>query len=136
MARLPTKPSALLEVAMTDLGKIERSKRYGVHMGFWHTGQEVCEVCLAGAVMAFTLGANHDEYLTAQDFHRFPGCGNQLRALDSFMGGYCRNASEFIGLGFYTGAPFQLEVTPYKDDRRKFKRDMRKLITDMRKAGH
>lgn len=52
---LPDKPSALILCALEDLEAIENTPGYGVRMWLWHgysERQDVCHVCLAGAVMA------------------------------------------------------------------------------------
>src|SRR5262245_50267308 len=53
---LPEKRSDLLEVALADLELAEKSPLYSVCMATWHepVGPK-CEVCFAGAVMAFGL---------------------------------------------------------------------------------
>lgn len=58
--RLPRKLSALIRVALHDEMRAFKSKDYKINMSVWHepnTTQNVCEVCLAGSVIAFTLGA-------------------------------------------------------------------------------
>lgn len=54
--KLPEKPSELLKLAMLDLEKVEADPRYRVDMGEWHKPNGRCSVCLAGSVMAKTLG--------------------------------------------------------------------------------
>ncbi len=54
-------PSVLLAEALDDLIRAERSKRYTVHMGFWHDPDlydKTCAVCMAGATMAGKLKAD------------------------------------------------------------------------------
>lgn len=59
---LPDKPSALLRLALDDLAKVEAlSDRYQVDMERWHlpdAARSKCSVCLAGSVMAMSLGAD------------------------------------------------------------------------------
>lgn len=68
---LPDKPSELLRLALADLRKAEKDPRYAIDMDTWHDPfydveakvhtdepTAVCQVCLAGAVMAFSLGAD------------------------------------------------------------------------------
>lgn len=52
---LPTKPSALLRLALEDLEAVEADKKYKVAMGKWHEPNGACKVCLAGSVLAKTL---------------------------------------------------------------------------------
>lgn len=46
----------LLRVAVADGMKIERTKGYVLDMSVWHRANGVCRVCMAGAVMAVSLG--------------------------------------------------------------------------------
>ena len=57
---LPDKGGALLRVALADIAKAEANPKYEVFMGAWHETFSnpkgtVCEVCLAGSVIAFSL---------------------------------------------------------------------------------
>lgn len=68
MNTLPDKPSELIKVALADLKKAEQDPRYKINMGAWHTGRKyqgetTCKVCFAGAVIAFSLGANLNEMM-------------------------------------------------------------------------
>jgi len=62
MTSLPTVLSDLIELALADLTKCEASPDYIVSMDdWWHWYDDdtnVCFVCLAGAVMAQTLGSD------------------------------------------------------------------------------
>lgn len=56
MTALPDTPSALLTLALDDLEKAEADERYVIDMSRWHEMRHgSCVVCLAGAVMAFSL---------------------------------------------------------------------------------
>jgi len=57
-ANLPDKLSDIILIALEDLRKVERSKKYKVYMGVWHSPNGVCSVCFAGAVMSQCEGAN------------------------------------------------------------------------------
>jgi hypothetical protein len=54
IVRLPTKPSALLKLALKDLELCEEDPRYRVEMGaiYHHPGQDKTSVCLVGCVLA------------------------------------------------------------------------------------
>lgn len=60
---LPNRLSDLIEVAVADCKKVAADKRYRFNMRKWHyampaaKGMRVCSVCMAGAVMAKSLGA-------------------------------------------------------------------------------
>lgn len=90
---LPSKLSDLLEVALKDLTSVRRSKRYHVNMAVWHTPIEgECQVCLAGAVMARTLGIepekDADPYNMPQRLSRPLEALNELR-LGFVLDAYC-----------------------------------------------
>lgn len=81
--KLPTKPSNLILLALTDLAWIEKSKRYTVDMLTWHESyNHKCSVCFAGSVMARTLEANRKEDLSPSSFHLKTTMS--LNALNSF----------------------------------------------------
>lgn len=59
MTLLPDKLSDLIRLALCDLKEVERDPRYAVDMAVWHLSHPItgrCAVCLAGSVMAKTLG--------------------------------------------------------------------------------
>lgn len=91
MTTLPEKPSALIRLALDDLRKVERDERYGVYMGEWHVPRDsgTCEVCLAGAVMAMSLGANIQTYSMPSDFQeQDQATTERLLALNNFRSGH------------------------------------------------
>ena len=62
-APLPQSASELIRIAIRDLKKVERNKRYKIDMNEWHAPNlsekgnlRFCEVCFAGSVMAETCG--------------------------------------------------------------------------------
>lgn len=69
--KLPSKPSALIRQAVRDLQSCERSSRYWIDMHQWHTPHgdhdDVCYVCLAGSVMAQSLGSDPSEVMDPVD---------------------------------------------------------------------
>lgn len=68
--KLPKKLSDLIEVALHDLEACEKSDEYTVDMGRWHypSPDSPCEVCLAGSVMAQTLGTKTSRIACPGDF--------------------------------------------------------------------
>lgn len=111
MMRLPNKLSACIRVALADLRKVEADERYRVDMATWHTPiGDRCAVCLAGAVMAGTLGLRHG-------VSTYPGAfGNdtadRLYALDACREGDVQSAIEYV-----TDAHFDVD-TQYAEARR------------------
>lgn len=145
MTRLPKKLSALIRVALADLAKVEKSKKYRVDMCRWHSPQAVfkehiafdrCAVCFAGAVMAKTLKCARTKHVSPEHFS--PYVEQRLFALDSVRSGEVRCALRQIGVGDAKAASAeelildQLEGWPGydADDREQskaFKRHMRRV---------
>jgi hypothetical protein len=96
MKTLPDKPSELIRLAISDLCKVEKNPVYRINMNRWHHlnyKDMVCEVCLAGAVMAGSLDA--DPYLSISPFSFKPSIYYKLQALDEF-----RLGTFFEGVGY------------------------------------
>ena len=101
---LPTTPSALIRAALADLRAIEADDGYVVDMSRWHwptmddRGQTVCQVCLAGAVMAQTLDVPHDLRIYNDDLAGY-GCSveNKMNALDFFRLGEIEEGLDMLG---------------------------------------
>lgn len=134
---LPEKPSDLIELALKDLAKVERSKRYVVDMNYaFHSGsKDLCSVCLAGAVMAMSLNISPE---TGQDPDDFPPDErDRLNALNSFRMGYvdsgiCTMTSledDYPDLGMDHPIP------KYRQDQLGFKKAMAELAVDLRAKG-
>ena len=100
---LPSTPSELIRVALADLRAIERDEGYVVNMRRWHrpvydNDRGVCAVCLAGAVLAKTLGVEPHEVIYDTDLARY-GCDVQglLLALDYFRRGMIEEGLSCLG---------------------------------------
>ena len=102
---LPDKPWELIRLALHDLELCEASPRYKINMGTWHsadlTKRNVCNVCLAGSVMAKSLNIkfNQDVYSVAWSSL----CGgrktiDKLLAINDFRVGNIFRA--MVGLGY------------------------------------
>lgn len=131
---LPDKPSALIRLALADLVKCERSKKYRIDMEFWHMPNSQCAVCLAGAVIAKTLGADSGRYVGPSDF--LNDTYRKLCALNAFRTGSCRAGFEYLRRSVIRGRSFYRDIVDYEDDPKEFKRDMRKLAADLEEAGY
>lgn len=69
MKNLPEKLSDLIPLAKEDAIKAFDSPLYRLNMSIWHSmHDELCEVCLAGAVLAFSLGADSEKYFYPAGF--------------------------------------------------------------------
>jgi len=141
---LPKKPSKLLTVALEDMGKARRSRKYILDMEDWHVpgyaSGKPCEVCVAGAVMALRLGADPKKDYYDDDFG--PDNGDRLCAIDLFRNGAIRSAFESLSTGI---SPSQLQVlrdTWHKTmeyperDYRKSVYYWRRFIKKLKELGH
>lgn len=130
--KLPDKPSALIRVALRDLEACEKDPRYEIEMDYWHQANGVCKVCLAGSVMAKSLGAPPDKSLGSYDFDE----DGKLVALDYFRLGWIKD-----GLYQMTGGPVPTSlrkdrrIASYSDDPADFKRDMNALADELEAQG-
>jgi len=140
--KLPRKPSDLLALALDNLRKVERSKKYKVCMGAWHSPgtyyADPCAVCLAGAVMAKTLGASPEMTLVPHNFSE----EDKLDAIDSFRVGEwgagfnCMGVSGRKEVKAYNALCADIDpVVSYHNGRDEFHRTMRKAVRIMRKHG-
>ena len=90
--KLPNTAHELIDVALRDLEAAEASPNYEIDMGEWHTPEDdVCLVCLGGAVLAGTLE-------TPQDFVGIPNLDmitdddcSKVMALDHLRSGFISN---------------------------------------------
>lgn len=141
--KLPDKPSDLIEVGLRDLEKIEKTPGYSVDMGDWHSfyadtedSPVLCHVCLAGAVMAQTLGVPNDVDTTPYDMRdRIGGdkaLANKLLALDSFRVGYVREGVCDMDIEPPAGMKSTVAVPAYSDDPKLFKASLRELAAYLR----
>ena len=99
---LPTTPSELIRAALADLHACEHDDLYVVDMEEWHTpvydyDGEGCAVCLAGAVMAQTLGAPREQAISTHDLAGYgSSVEDGLRALDCFRRGLLKYGLEWL----------------------------------------
>lgn len=140
---LPDLPSALIRLALSDLEKVEEAEEYQVNMRDWHiywdpkdvdTTPDVsgkCVVCLAGGVMAFSMGADRKEDLTPSNFPLKDRV--KLSALDDFRTGDVGNGFSRMGLDH---CPLSdTSKTHYSEDPARFKTEMHKMADDLEAAG-
>lgn len=97
---LPRVMSKLIRIGLADLRKAEQDPRYSVIMATWHAPCEggPCLVCLAGAVMAFSLGASPNERLTPRSPEITSHNAAALRALNWLREGCVETAAEYLGI--------------------------------------
>ncbi len=145
--KLPGTMWETLTAALKDLRRVEKLKNYEVYMSDWHAswdrgGQTVCQVCLAGAVMARVLPFGQDvrpglvpDKLGALDRLRE---GDVFGAIDLFYsGGKAINAAETAWRAVAESSDSRecdVEVTDYHDNREQFYKDMWSLVRLLKKA--
>lgn len=144
--KLPSKPSDLILLALTDLEAVERMPdKYQISMGSWHEAasgyEKICMVCFAGAVMSQTLHAPPNLDMYPCDFD----CDdNKLNALNWFRTGRIELGLENLDIELPEGLPANLdyptdedgnEIDLYKKDRTHFKHLMQDLAGILQSEG-
>lgn len=131
---LPSKPSELLTLALADLAKVERSKRYEVDMTDWHVpiNKNLCKVCLAGSVLAKSLNYPFNKNL---GLHLLDdSIGGKLLALNNFRLGYTVNALTELSYGQdVLGKVMDVRVPEYAYDKKAWRKAMLKIVCDLKK---
>ena len=139
-----TKLSQILAIALHDLKKVERNKKFVVDMGTWYypTETKTCEVCLAGAVMVGRYGKFVEAWgvgVSPEKFSKHDDATHKFYALDSLRCGYLAAALSHMGVNpkEYVGDGVEpiRTVAEYHDDKNQWWADMRKLLADLKKAG-
>jgi hypothetical protein len=96
--KLPNKLSALLRIAVADAQKCEAMPEvYTLDMNKWHFPQSggPCQVCMAGAVMAQTLGAEPGRIKSPCSFG-LESIEFQLEAINAMRLGHFEEAMEYL----------------------------------------
>ncbi len=135
-SRPPRKPSKLIRMALRDMEKVEKLKRYEVDMSDWHSSYEekekLCSVCFAGCVMSQRFKLSYKKSVSPLDFS--PSWKNAFRALDSFrMGELVGGLNEMRIKHNYQLLP--VTVVRYCHNPKSFKEDMEVVIKTLEKAG-
>lgn len=137
VVRLPHKMSALIMLALGDLMKVERSKKYTINMGIWHEPDwhqsAPCSVCFAGSVMAKTLDTPLDDSRFPEHFSGHNSAA--LYALNALRSGSVDSAAAHLGKSERRYAHFCRFITHYSASPKLFRADMRRLAHDLAKAG-
>jgi hypothetical protein len=139
-------PSRVVEMALEDIEAVEAHPDiYRVNMDIWHRPRllegedgrlkKKCVVCLAGSVIANSLGADPDVNYSPADYGAATYA--RLSALNVF-----RQGAEEIGLqtmGYHNIAeklgPRKERYAPYAGNKTQFKAYMRDLVQRLRDAG-
>lgn len=134
-----TPPSELLSLALADLEKCEANEDvFVIDMSGWYTKKydDVCMVCLAGAVMAQTLKVelNNNEIAYPDQFEHHTSL--QLFAIDNLRTGQIFKAFGALKLKHLLFLPMSVRITPYAASRSQFKSDLQNLIALLKKHNH
>ena len=137
---LPDRPSALIRRALADQRDIEAADGYRVDNTVWHQpgrGDGICLVCLAGAVMARTLGTKATDSALPGDFRDDVRTHGKLLALDEFRCGRVgAGLSEALGRREQAWHDrYDRAVTLYELDPKGFYEDMETLAADLEADG-
>lgn len=136
---LPRTPSKLIRLALRDLSKIEKDPRYTINMSVFHTPkfngelENICQVCLAGAVMANTLKVPVMEDVGPGRFAL--DISNPLLALDFFRMGDISMGILYLDIPFPKGMVREYNVPFYENDPKGFKAAMRRLADCFERNG-
>lgn len=145
---LPSKASELIRLALSDLRKVEAADNvYVVDMGQWHepggVGDSRCAVCLAGAVVAQSLGLDPGERFVDHVKGMPHSIDEKTSALNEFRKGEVDNGMYYL-LG---GDDYELNeelfqgmfrhVPHYTDHtKEEFHAAMEKLAADLAALGY
>lgn len=134
MEKLPNKLSELIRVALADLELVEGDPRYQVHMQRWHRpmfSKNICQVCLAGSVMAKTFEAPADEFKTYGDYTE----GYKLLALDFVRSGHLHDGLRYMNCIGFQGLPEKVDVPEYDEDSEGFKEALLYIVKILESTG-
>jgi hypothetical protein len=139
-ATLPDKPSALIRLALADLAAVEANPRYAVNMDSWHKPwQGRCHVCLAGAVMANTFGADPSKFLYPSDVCGDETAFDRLIWLDKLRNGildpYPLYEERSLDLPEEIANTWYGETPLYSDDPVMFREAMLAIAGSLESAG-
>ena len=88
---LPDKLSCLLRLSVADAQRCEADPQYVLNMLLWHqtrAGEPRCQVCMAGAIMAQTLGTDpHEEESVTWNRLEAAGLDEKLMAVNDMRNG-------------------------------------------------
>lgn len=116
---LPDTPSDLILAALEDFMGLLTEPDYVIDLEIWHQpavnvfnpDEEICKVCLAGAIMAKRLGVKKHEHSSPQ---RFPiETSHKLCALDYFHRGEVTKG--LLSMGNSGKAPYERYPIPEYD---------------------
>jgi len=140
-SKLPEKLSDLIDLALSDMKVMEKSKKHVIQMQTWHepVHENLCSVCFAGGVIANTMGGNHRENLGPSTYNSYEK--NRFQAIDSIrcysvVGAFSWIGFEFITEKFENRILKNMDEVSYTGNKRQFKINMRTMARRLRKEGY
>ena len=143
MKGLSKKLSEAIRQSLDDLRACEDDPKYAIFMGTWHSpmtdgfskiDDTVCEVCLAGAVMAKRLGFKPYEFIEP-DFCDVGENAPMLRALDLIRLGEIPAALSRIGIKPTGELANPVSVPSYDNDRERFYTNLECIAATLEEYG-
>lgn len=133
--KLPDKPSDLIDLALADLEKAEKSDDYIIEMNVWHKPNDdgKCLVCLAGAVMAFSLNFDREMKYVLANMPK--NNQHKMSALNHFRYGAIRTGFNYMGIPFEADQPQERYITPYDESPEEFKSQIKRMVKEIRECG-
>lgn len=122
LQKLPDDAPSLIRLALSDLEKVENDPAFAVDMNVWlRRYSSCCRVCLAGSVMANTLGSEMESPSLFDHDTK-----HKLLALDHFRNGYLRVGLRLLGVPAEKTLVWEepFIVPAYEDERDGFHRAM------------
>jgi len=150
---LPTKPSVLLRLAISDMERLDRDK-YVPSGDHWHVPMYsefedafgntrfgmACAICLAGAVMAGTLEVDINKHFEVSNWKESNNV-DQLNALNYLRMGLIADALQILGFDSHDkyDLPEDIKIEHYEfsnwDDADKFLGEMDHLAGMLEREG-
>jgi len=148
---LPDTLHELITVALQDEDKAFHSPLYLIRMNDWHVAsrnsKSRCDVCLAGAVMAFSLKGPIELDLSPHDFGNHKRRPEKLEALDSIRTGevwealatfYNRKTMKFATIKYICDKlncdpEGSLKLTTYSRNRKQWRKEMYSIRNQLKK---
>ena len=133
---LPNKLSALIFLAIEDLERAERSPDHVIQMSTWCRKDIIgkCHVCLAGSVMAFSLGGPFNIGYDAPLWDTPDG--KKMFDLNSVRSGDVEDAFDYLTDCQHEIVWLEEDIVEYHTDPTLFKTQLRDLAGRLDTAGY
>lgn len=130
---LPSKMSALLEMALKDLLKAEDNPKLKIDMKVWHTPlndgkKSYCAVCLVGSVLVSKKMIHRGKVYYSDSGLISKGNEAKLDAINALRTGEIQEAYDYMHKEKPCTLPYNIQVSGYHENRENFFSDMWKLL--------